>query len=121
MKPAKVVNKRTRLPQVKLQQQKKLDGQEKVQLALQLGDHGRTKLTSYPIMELLNYANCEGGISVEHVLLFFPTKSNQPSTHIFSSTNSHLISNSMPDCARGMNPILSIQKLCICARNFNKY
>ena len=78
---------------------------EKFNWLKQLHDRGGTKLTSYPIMELLSYANCEGGIFVEHVLLFFPT---QPITFKFYTG---LCTWDWP---------LSIQELWICALKFSK-
>ena len=53
----------------KLKQQKKLDRQGNFCQLKQLGDQGGTRLTSYPIMELLSYANCECRNFVKHILL----------------------------------------------------
>ena len=59
MKHATDTNKPGQLCDFKFQLQTKLDQQVKIQWAYQLGDQGRTKLTSYPTLKFLSYSNYE--------------------------------------------------------------
>ena len=66
---------------------------EKFNWLEQLGDRG-ARLTSYPIMELLSYANCEVGIFVE--MSYFPPQPNQIN---------QVLPNSISDGALGIGAI----------------